>query len=361
MQKNNLLTVIRGALICLLGIVLVLTETFAQSRSSTAKGLWPIPDWQAATSTEKSGFSSEGLAAYGEWLKKKAGAKPYGTLIIRHGRIAFEQYGGGGTADSRWEIGSIRKSVYSSLLGMAIREGKLSLDTIVYDVWPEIYTLTGQEKDKSIRVRHLATATSGWKIEAQPDERWLYHNLAFSAGHAVIGRAYKLPEDKVAPLVETRIQNQIGAKSWKVYHYPEDWNKTPGPKLAIDSNLRDLARYGYLWLRKGEWNGRQIVPASYVEQASRNQVAHLGAHYGYLWFTNDGRALLPDAPPDAYFHTGSGRPNRKTVLFICPSLDLIALVGTDKEVYDIDSSSAVNEWVREILAAVKSRPNVANK
>lgn len=322
---------------------------------------WPVPDWAVASQPEQEGFTRQGLSNYRQWLRANVSAKSYGSVVVRHGRIVFEDYGSGGTRDSAWEIGSLRKSVYSSLIGIAIAEGKLQLDTNVYDVWPEIYRLSGDEKDKRMVYRHLATATSGWKTQARPGELWRYDNLAFSAGHAVIARLYGLPDDRIAPLVKTRIQDVIGAASWKAYHYPEGWDKSPGPKLAVDSNLRDLAKYGYLWLRQGRWQKRTVVPKAYIAEASRNQVKDLGNHYGYLWMTNDGQVRLPSMPADAFFHTGTGG-ERRTVLLICPSLDLVAVIGHDRTAYNLTpveinslkgASTGVDAWAAQIMAAMK--------
>jgi CubicO group peptidase (beta-lactamase class C family) len=329
--------------------------------SPTGKPVWPVPDWQRASSPEEAGMSRAGLERYVAWLRSKAEGEPFGTIIVRSGKIVREYYGSGAGAGSKWEIGSIRKSVTSALLGMAIAEKKLSLDTVVYDVWPEISRITGAEKDKQIRMRHLATNTSGWMTASRPGETWLYNNAACTAGGAVIGRVYGMKEDRIAPLVAERIARKIHA-GWDCYHYDQKLSpgshRQPGPKLAIDSNLRDVARYGYLWLREGEWNGVQIIPREYVREARRNQVAGLGGHYGYWWFTNDGKALLPGAPDDAFFHVGNGKNNRRTVLLVVPSLDLVVVVGTGAGAYDITSGyesqpvGKVDEWICKILEAL---------
>jgi CubicO group peptidase (beta-lactamase class C family) len=309
-------------------------------------------------------MSSGGLDRYVSWLRSKAEGEPFGTIVVRHGKIACEYYGSGAHAGSKWEIGSIRKSVASALLGMAISEGKLSLDTVVHDLWPEIHQITGAEKDKQIRMRHLASNASGWMTKSRPGKSWLYNNAACTAGGAVIGRVYGMPGDRIAALVVERIANAVGANDWEVYHFDGQYSPgnygRPGPKLAIDSTLRDLARYGYLWLRDGEWNGVQLIPREYVLEARRNQVADLGGHYGYWWFTNDGRVLLPSVPEDAFYHIGNGRENRRTVLLVVPSMDLVAVVGAGSGAYNITKGykaqpvTQVNEWIGKIAEAVQS-------
>jgi CubicO group peptidase (beta-lactamase class C family) len=311
-------------------------------------------------------MSRGALERYVEWLGSKARKEPFGTLIIRHGKIACEYYGSGAGQASKWEIGSIRKSTASALLGMAIAEGKLSLDTIVYDIWPDIYRLTGAEKDKRIRVRHLATNTSGWMTANGPGESWLYNNSGCTAGGMVIGRAFGMDGDRIAPLVQRRVAGVIGASGWEVYHFDQGFQPgnpdRMGPKVAIDSSLRDVARYGYLWLRDGQWDGIQVISKDYVRQARTNQTAHLGGHYGYWWFTNDNKVLLPCAPEDAFYHIGNGKNNRRTVLLVAPALDMVAVVGVSADAYDITKNfklqpvETVNEWIGKVLEAVQPAP-----
>ncbi len=86
----------------------------------------------------------------------------YGTLIVRYGAIAAAHFGGGADETSAWEIGSLRKAVGSGLLGIAIQKGRIELESLVWELWPQIYSLTGQEKDRGIRVGHLFNSNSGW-------------------------------------------------------------------------------------------------------------------------------------------------------------------------------------------------------
>ena len=323
---------------------------------------WPIPAWQSCASPSDVGISEVELNEYKQWLTSRAEGRPFGTIIIRHGRITCEYYGSGAERDSCWEIGSLRKAVASTLLGMAIREGKIDTNQVVSDIWPDVFQQTGQDKDKQIKVSHFFNSTSGWKRAEMPGTKWVYSNSAFTAGGMVLGRVYGMPEDRIASLAHKRVAKSLGASSWHCYHYERDFSKSfsnPGPKLAIDSNLRDLARFGYLWLRQGQWGSEQLIPRAFVTQATQNQVAHLGAHYGYCWFVNDGQVLLPNAPADTYYHVGNGKDNRRTVLAIVPSLDLVAVVGTHAAQYDITKQYKaqpvphVNEWLSKIVTCIK--------
>jgi len=73
------------------------------------------------------GMSAERLSKTKDWIEEKTGKTPYGCLILRNGFIAAEWYGGGFSAESLFEIGSIRKSFNSALIGALIKEKKIDL------------------------------------------------------------------------------------------------------------------------------------------------------------------------------------------------------------------------------------------
>ncbi|MBF0432823.1 MAG: serine hydrolase [Fibrobacteria bacterium] len=329
--------------------------------------IWPDSTWET-DSAEVQGMSTEKLQAYIDWLDGKASAEPYGTIIIRSGKIVAEYYGGGATASSKWEIGSLRKAVGSTLLGMALDDSIIALDDIVYDIWPAIDK--GKSRDKRIKVKHLFNSTSGWMQGDEPGSKWVYCNACFTASGEVVGAAFEADNNKIAPLAEEKIGDAIGALNWHAYHYDDPFSgaySNPGPKLAVDSDMRDLARFGYLWLRKGNWNGKQLVPEWYIEEASHNTVSHLGKHYGYCWFVNDNKVLLPDAPNDVFFHIGNGTGNRRTVLLIIPSQDIVAAVGVKSDAWDINKDYKsepvpnVNEWISQIMPSILSDPVAIHK
>ena len=309
------------------------------------------------------GIDKSKLAVAMQRLADNAEGKPYGMIVIRDGKKAVELYGSGASNESRWEIGSLRKAVGSSLLGMVIAEGKVKLDDLAYEIWPDIFTLTRQEKDKRIQVAQLFNSTSGWKRDEQPGTEWVYNNPAFAAGGKLIGRLYQQPNDETAALAIERIGKPIGAQSWHAYHFLDSFGQTdgnPGPTLAIESNLRDLAKFGYLWLRQGQWDGEQIIPKAHVTRATQNQTAHLGNHYGLCWFVNDEKALLPDVPEDAFYHIGNGKDRRRTLLAVIPSLDTVVAVSVHQSVYDITKGyrnvpvSPINDLLAPIVDAIRA-------
>lgn len=278
----------------------------------------------------------------GAWIERHAAGRPYGCRVQRRGVTVGAWYGGDFTQGSLFETGSIRKSFNSALAGIAIERGLLDLHLRAADVWPDLVRLSGDPRDARITLHQLLSGTSGWLTPDPPGAGFRYNNAAFTAAERVVARVLGLPNDEIGPEVGRRFKGPLNADSWVIYHFarrftPEDI-QNPGPKLAIDSTIDDLVKWGQVWLNGGRWEGQQLIPAAHVRRAtSRVNPEMPGPPYGYNWFLNVDRLLWPDAPADAYGHAGwgtfrpSGRDSR-AYLWICPSLELVAALVMDEAV-----------------------------
>ncbi len=301
------------------------------------------------------------------WIEEQTGGIRYGCIILVNGNTVAEWYGGGFTDQSIFEIGSIRKSFNCALVGPGIRQGTIDLDVEANDIWPEIVKLSGDDKDRGITLHHLMSGTSGWLTPDPPGLRFLYNNAAFTAAERVVARIYGLPHDETAPEVRRRFKESLKANSWTVYHFERDFDpkkhSNPGPKLAIDSNLRDLVKWGQLWLDNGKYGDGQLIPAEHIKRSTQPVNPNIPeARYGYNWFLNRGRDLWPDAPPDSYGHPGFGtfRPSgeaSRAYLWICPSLNTVAGIVADASVgFGSDHLDVPNgltaEWIGMIVRSM---------
>jgi len=302
-----------------------------------------------------------------DWIEQKTAGTPYGCTISRMGTTAAEWYGGGFSSEGLFEIGSIRKSFNSALMGIGLKAGIIDLNTRAADLWPEIVELSGNPADAEITLHQLASGVSGWLTPDPPGTTFRYNNAAFTAAERVVARMLRLPKDEIAPEVTRRFKIPLEAESWRIYHFEKKLTvgdiENPGPKLAIDSNLRDLIRWGLLWLNKGAWEGKKLIPRDYVELATRLVNPRISnARYGYNWFVNVKKALWPDAPEDSYGHAGwgtfkpSGRESR-AYLWVCPSLDTVAAMVADISVGFADDFLEVPlkitaEWIGRVADTV---------
>ncbi len=117
---------------------------------------------------------------------------------------------------------------------------------------------------------------------------------------------------------------------------------------AFRCSALDFARLAYLWLRGGRWDGRQLVPADWLQVATRRFVRDDGRtpnNYGYTFWTWDGEAGLP---ADLFMSRGHNMNHA----FIVPSLDLVVVRQGNDNRRDVDGEPFATALIRRIVAAV---------
>jgi CubicO group peptidase (beta-lactamase class C family) len=146
----------------------------------------------------------------------------------------------------------------------------------------------------------------------------------------------------------------IGASdTWRWYGYDNSWIVLDGREVQSVSggghwgggmvlNAWDMARFGLLTLRRGQWGDKRLLSDAWVTQALTPTPAE--RTYGYMnWFVNTDRAYVPAAPPQAFVHVGAGN----NIIYVDPVNDLVAVVRW------IDTNQSVNGFVEKLLAAVR--------
>ncbi len=119
---------------------------------------------------------------------------------------------------------------------------------------------------------------------------------------------------------------------------------------GINATALDMARLGWLWCKRGRWMGKQIVPESWMREATRTAPEIIAScpkeqwKYGYGFWTNDHSQLWPDLPCDSFAASGAGGQH----IWVCPSLDLVVVQspGVSK-----DQAERVSELLRLIRSA----------
>lgn len=239
-----------------------------------------------------------------------------GALVLHKGEIRLERYAMGHAPEKRWTSFSVAKSVTSTLVGMAIKDGYItSLSDNVADY---IQGLKGSAYD-GVSVAQLLTMTSG--------VAW---NEDYTDPNSDVARFNKhIPNDELAPIVsymrnlkrahppgakwlystgETNLIGvlvseasgknlsvYLGEKIWRVYGMEHDasWllsrdgNEISG--CCIQASLRDFARFGLFILEDGVIDGVATLPANWLSQATQKQtdIGKPGQGYGFQWWTFD--------------------------------------------------------------------------
>jgi CubicO group peptidase (beta-lactamase class C family) len=239
-------------------------------------------------------------------------------LVARHGRLVFERYYHLGLANQPAPLYSVTKSVVSTLVGIALGEGKLkTLDLRVGDVLADTIPAGADPRVRSITLRELLTMSAGLSFgQADPTGEgggtyrttpdWVRTILGSAlAGDPGTRFSY---DNGDAHLVSAILQRVIGTTAAgfarkelfrplriNVVRWSADRQGITDSAVGLELSPRDLAKLGELYLRGGRWGGRQLVPAAYIRAATsphisaaqagpgRANLAALG--YGYFWWT----------------------------------------------------------------------------
>ncbi|MCD2515931.1 serine hydrolase [Massilia sp. G4R7] len=265
-------------------------------------------------------------------------------LVIYKGYVVAE-FGDTNFVDPTY---SVAKSMLATVAGVAVRDGRLNVDEPV----------AKRVDDGGYASPRNAQVT--WKHHLQQESEWegsLWGKNADFIGKEAFGAGERKPRVLQAPggfyeyndvrinrfalsllrvfgkpvpeVFQEQVMGPIGASnSWKWVPYYNSYvelngKMTPsvsggtrwGGGMWIDS--WDMARFGYLWLRNGAWNGKQILPQNYVKAALTPSVH--GPDYGYLWWLNTKGKNLPGLPATAYAALGAG----SNTILVSPEHDLV--------------------------------------
>jgi CubicO group peptidase (beta-lactamase class C family) len=234
-----------------------------------------------------------------------------GLLALKHGQIVLERYALGETAHDRWTSFSVGKSVTSTLIGAAIKDGYIKgLDSAVTDYLPG---LKGSAYE-GVTIRHLLTMTSGAKWnedyadpksdvnqfalgepgpdgedpilaymaklprEAVPGSKWVYKTGESDLIGVLLARAiHKHPADYLSEKIWSRFGMERDAV-WMVDRAGEELGG-----CCISMTLRDYARFGLFFARGGIIEGKTILPDDWIAQATKQQMPG----YGFQWWVHD--------------------------------------------------------------------------
>jgi CubicO group peptidase (beta-lactamase class C family) len=182
----------------------------------------------------------------------------------------------------------------------------------------------------------------------QPGTYWEYNDVRINRFSLSLLRVWNRPLPEV---LKTEVMDPIGASnSWHYYGYAN--SKVPLNGRTVESvsggtrwggglwiNTRDMARFGYLYLRHGRWKDRQILSEQWIKAATTP--AAIGPDYGYLFWLNTKQKLLPSAPADSFAALGYG----SNIIWVDPHDDLVV-------VWRWYQDKSADEFIKRVLAAV---------
>ena len=310
------------------------------AQAAPANGDWPR--WE---SPEDAGFSSDQLAEAERlwWAIDDAPIAAF--MLVYKGKVLVSF---GDETYSFW-CHSMRKSFLSALYGIHVANGNIDLNMTLEDLGiDDIVPLTAAEKQA--RVIHLLKARSGVYIEAAceapemkaarpargshpPDTFWYYNNWDFNA----LGTVFRQQTGRdIFKDFQKRIGRKIGMQDFRARHceYFYESHLSMHPCYTFRMSVRDRARFGQLFLQRGRWGRRQIVPEAWVEESTQphSDIEEFpGASYGYMWAVLS-NPFFAAVTPDRRLHhlwgfQASGYGGQS--LYVFPDAEMVIVTACD--------------------------------
>lgn len=280
------------------------------SVDSHQKHIFPGQEWQIGT-PEQHCLSSEGLAEVAAVAEQTKSAC---LVVIHDGVLVGDWYWDGFSAETPLpDVWSVTKSMTSAAVGIAQAEGLLSIHDRASDYIPQWQGTASED----VTIFDLITQTSGrqWDFlsdfaifetadqttyslsfgqEREPGTRWDYSNLGTQSLEAVLEKAVG---GDVGAYVRSKVFEPIGMDA----NMAHDMAGNTRVYTGLSATCEDLARFGYLYLRKGRWGNQQIVPKDWIVESTSSST-ELNDAYGYLWWLNkSGHVVLPSVPARGEF------------------------------------------------------------
>ncbi len=211
----------------------------------------------------------------------------HSVMILKHGEVVFEKWFNGQTATTPHAMFSVSKTFTATAVGLAINEGKLNLTDPVVKFFPDKLPAEPSDFLKAMTVRDLLTMTCGhdtepsssrsdsvdwvegflaWPVLHKPGEYYLYNSLGTYMLSAIVQR---VTGEKLIDYLDTRLFQPL-------HIVRPEWEESPQGincgGWGLNLKTEDMAKMGQLFLQKGQWNGKQLVPAEWLSEMSSYQV-----------------------------------------------------------------------------------------
>lgn len=392
MPKIILLLVLLVFIFCGVAGAQVEQATEGQVPAST----WPQEDWETST-LEKEGFDAKAINEFVEDIRKGKYGLVDHFLMIRHGRVVADHHfehdyekisAKYDPVDEQYDydhpnwhpyyqgtelhtLQSVTKSITSIGVGIAIDEGHIpdGVETPAMSFFEDFEHDLDDPRKKSMRLHDLLTMRSGitWnEMTSYDDERnsciqlemsddWIQFVLDqpmredpgtrfdYNSGVSVlIGKVARVATGKrIDKYLESKLFEPLGIDEYY-------WKKTPKGEIDTEGGLylapHDLARIGYLFLRNGQWNGKQIVSQEWVELSTSPVVEDVG--YGFQWWVDkqkNGRSEI---------YSGKGYGGQFPI--VIPEHDLV-IVFNAWNIHGAPEMSTQQAVENRILPAIKTK------
>ncbi|WP_019038382.1 FISUMP domain-containing protein [Psychroflexus tropicus] len=332
---------------------------------------YPENEWEMMKNVSDFGWSQEKINQLYRYAIDSTNST--GIIVIQSGKMIYDY---GDTHEISY-IASVRKSMLSMLYGKYIEDGTIDLSKTLKELKiDDIGGLSDMEKQASILdilesksgVFHAASNPGGneWLFpergSKKPGSFFIYNNWDFNVAGYIFEQETEL---NIYDAFEKDIAEKIEFQQWNrsAQRKSGDTTKSRFKAYHFDMSTRDMARVGYLMLRKGKWKDEQVIPASWIDRSTSITTSYSDMYkvdprlkdwswwkwgQGLMWRIWDS----PDISPEfkgAYTATG----NQGQYITIIPSMDIVVALKT-KGIYGRRTNKqAYEKFLKKLFDAKK--------
>ena len=317
------------------------SDPASQSAASVA-ALWPTEQW-SRSDPETQGVSPDLLAAADKRISDNY-PNVYSLLVIRHGYLVYEKYYQGMDENDANPVYSVTKSVMSALTGIAQRDGLIAnTDQKLSEYLPEYFADTDDDSKNNITIENVLTMAGGLEsidsdyysyfmspnwltytlekpLTDKPGEKFVYNTGLTHFLSAVISEKSGISTKEYA---DASLFGKIGISDYSWDYSSEGYNVGG---FGISMKPVDMAKFGFLYLHNGSWDGSQVLPEEWVaESTSKKITVDESQDYGYLFWLKTVRDTSKSKEYYEYHAAGSGGQ----YISVIPDLDMVVVITAD--------------------------------
>ena len=363
-------------------MISVTSQGFADVIDATGTR-WPTPDWNIAKNSDvrMSGQQCK------DFLNFSMGTKKFlteGLVVIKDGSLQYENYEGKYSKNSPHILWSVSKTITGALLGVAVRDGKISLDQHLNEFYPRP---DFSDNYQEIKIKNLFYLDTGFvwdeyysgDLRKSPVVNMLYAKghadiMAYATAKAIIaeGPAYKFNYSTGTPAITMGVLKSVYGRDYDEMPWKSLFNPLSMTNVSFERDQqgvfnggssafatpRDMAKIGYLYLNKGTWNGKEILPEEWIEKTLQVSPGYLssgtvirditddGVYGGSIWLNRAVKSGFgrpyPTSPDDMFLALG----HYGQLIIVLPTQKMvIARTGYDKEY-----NSKIDEFVSRAIS-----------
>jgi CubicO group peptidase (beta-lactamase class C family) len=331
---------VAGGLALLVVVCLLLSTGAAQAVEPPERDYWPTKGWRISTPNTEGMDEAQLLKAIPYIIQNNLDIRSL--LVVKNGYLVFENYYAQGMPDKYTTVHSVTKSITSALIGIAHHQGILpDLDQGLGELLPRYFKDGVYPQKADITLRHLLTMSSGvqpvktkfknrmmiWynsedrvkffrdlPMMHPPGSTFNYCNASSHLLSVILTKKSGMSTEEFA---QKHLFNPLGIKP---FFWPRDNQGYTHGSGGVQLTARQMAKFGFLYLNKGMWDGKQVVPKKWVAESTSGLVQPDRRYqYGYLWW------VRPAAGHPSFRAWGHGGQ----FIVVVPDLDLVIVTKSN--------------------------------